>query len=81
MHLNFHDHDFESTLFASETVSAFNIDSLCDFLSKNNDISPGVPLSGRHDDELNILGQYLRKGCSICAEVLNLASCNGEDMA
>ena len=51
MHLNFHDHDFESTLFASETVSAFNIDSLCDFLSKNNDISPAVPLNGRHDDE------------------------------
>ena len=71
------DHDCESTPSDSETVSTSDID-LSDFLGESNEISPGVPLSGRHIVELNILGQYLRKGCSICAEVLNLASCVGE---
>ena len=72
------DHECESTPSDSETVSASDIDDLSDFLGESNEISPGLPLSGRHIVELNILGQYLRKGCSICAEVLNLASCVGE---
>ena len=72
------DHNFESISSNTKTVSASDIDNLCDFLGENNEISPGVPLSGRHVDELNSLGQYLRKGCSICAEVLNLSSCIGE---
>ncbi|XP_078329120.1 uncharacterized protein LOC111135496 isoform X1 [Crassostrea virginica] len=72
------DHECESTPSDSETVSASDFDDLSDFLGESNEISPGVPLSGRHIVELNILGQYLRKGCSICAEVLNLASCVGE---
>ena len=72
------DQDCESTPSDSETVSASDFDDLSDFLGESNEISPGVPLSGRHIVELNILGQYLRKGCSICAKVLNLASCVGE---
>lgn len=40
--------------------------------------STGVSLSGGRVVELNILDLYLRKGCSICEEVLNLASCFGE---
>ena len=78
MYIKASDHDCESTPSDSETVSASDIDYLSDFLGESNEISPGVNLSSRYLVELNIWGQYLRKGCSICAEVLNLASCVGE---
>ena len=60
--------EFESTPSYSETVSVSDIDDLCDFLGENNVISPGVPLSGRHVVEVNILEKDV---LSICAEVLN----------